>query len=212
MRPSNSEGRERPILFSGPMVRAVLDGRKSQTRRVMKPQPVLYGNKSSFPGHFAECEGRWSHVTPNPNGTWNENSKPVKCPYGQPGDPLYVKQPWLAITQDGNRAVDDWRKASRFIGRYTDGPDVREVYWPPTRWRNARFMPKVAARIWLRVTNVRVERVQDISEADTKSEGVVYPENAWSIANFVELWDSINKKLGFEWKSNPWVWVVEFTT
>lgn len=278
--------KERPILFSGEMVRAVLDGRKTQTRRVCK--------KTSG-GHLKEIGGnrRWHPEDPNAVDA---------CPYGQPGDKEWRREPipasgWYhvrglldeSIGGDG-RAVwvdvvakdaylwgfsreDDpesmgldgdidertveWKRpgdhlwvretwathechdVSSAINRCGKSSDLR-VYradgWSNGaahmrgRWRPSIHMPRWASRITLKVTDVRVERVQDISEEDAIAEGITIPPahigvdmsgmpiehpdgHMGPVDIFAELWDSINAKRNggiYSWESNPWVWVVEF--
>lgn len=156
---------ERPILFSGPMVRAILDGRKTQTRRVAK-----------------------------------DRDKP--CKYGIAGDRLWVRETWQSAAAMGVcHASDDY-----FVYRATD-PDWETCEgW---QWRPSIFMPRKASRITLEITDVRAERLQDITNKDARAEGLargtVYPR-MW----FEDLWDSINAKRGFGWDVNPFVWVITF--
>lgn len=170
---------ERPILFSGEMVLAILDGRKTMTRRVVKPQPEP---DTDCPHHV---------------GTGIERKARI-CPYGKPGDRLWVRETFCSFP-DGNifyRADNDERA-------------------PMKGWKPSIFMPRALSRITLEIKNVRVERLQDISENDAKAEGTdgerylgqgfdhcVYREA------FRTLWESINGP--GSWESNPWVWVVEF--
>lgn len=183
--------RERPILFSGPMIRAILDGRKTQTRRVIKPQPV---------------------------GAWAAPGK-TACPYGVPGDRLWVRETWRpSQTGEGSRCPA-WYAA--------DGADGEHV-----RWKPSIFMPRWASRITLEITRIDVRRVQDVG-TDALAEGVEltefwtpkevegrpFEEKWWDdfyfwshypLVAFRKLWDSINANRGFGWDVNPWVWVVEF--
>ena len=215
----------RPILFSGPMVRAILDGRETMTRRVVKPQPTEHITGGTFD---------WKGSLPQVN-------MPIEsildaCPYGQPGDRLWVREEHYAygrwgrdgFTKKGN---PKWRfQRAAGIGIRFDAPEEgflksRDKEHPGRgRWyqRRARFMPKSATRIWLEMTGVRVERLHEISEADALSEGAVFAwfENHrefYSVASyettrnkrcFEELWDKINGRES--WDANPWVWVVEF--
>ena len=175
--------KERPILFSGSMVRAILDGRKIMTRRVVKPFPYHDGWKN------------WAA----------HGDKKRPCPYGQPGDRLWVRETWgLWDTEPKN------------------GPELAKVFYRATHgdlynlrhqlWRPSIFMPHWASRITIDVTGVRVELLKQITEHDVSSEGL----SDWDIAKscgvlnaWVDLWDSINGKK-YPWKSNPWVWVIEF--
>ncbi len=204
--------KERPILFSSPMVRTILDDRKTQTRRVIKPQP--YGMP---PGGY-----RMGDALRNPI-----NGKPMMSPYGHAGDRLYVKEQcwiWGRWTRNGLTKTGRQKWRFRVVG------DRRVIFEKPgttakrsategldgaTGWvyRQARFMPRWASRILLEITNVRMQRAQEISQADVFAEGILnadmQPTESAQQA-FSRLWDSINAKRGFGWNTNPWVWVVEF--
>ena len=185
--------KERPIIFSGPMVRAILEGRKTQTRRVVKPQ---HDCRYDGLAPAREYLGR-KHL-----GSWGAyfGWAFVPCPYGQPGDQLWVREAW---------GYD----CDRNLVFRADG-ELAEV----NRWRPSIHMPSWASRITLEVTDVRVERVQDISDLDALAEGIQVigrtEVNDLSRGKFRHafraLWDSINAKRGHGWDKNPWVWVVQF--
>lgn len=176
------EPRERPILFSGPMVRAILAGTKTQTRRVVKVEP----------------------------GKLDVGENPA-CPYGVPGGSrLWVRETWYDdnATRDAEpipTSHDD------FIHYRADGEahDQFEELDGFLRWRPSIFMPRWASRITLEVTEVRVERLQEITEADAWAEGIA-AHVVRPIHDYAALWDSLNAKRGFGWDTNPWVWVVSF--
>ena len=175
--------KEHPILFSGEMVRAILDGRKTQTRRVIKFHTPAYSN----PEFLAGCDlVSFSHE----NGAVFKDRisfmVPIKCQYGAPGDTLWVREAWKETQGEG--------LAYRATEPYMDGEP----------WRPSIFMPRWASRIALSVKNVRVERVQNISQGDAMAEGTQGKHS------FAVLWDIINAKRGFGWDINSWVWVVEF--
>lgn len=185
---------ERPILFSAPMVRALLDGRKAQTRRVAK----------EFDG--LDVDGILKRFPHQKGG-----------PY-EVGQTLWVREAWTEVPW----VHADGEKDTQVLYR-ADAPG-KNVFDPERgdRWRPSIHMPRWASRITLRVTNVRVEKLQDISPEDAEAEGVfrhiarhsidkVFRDErgATAIARFRELWDSINAKRA-PWKSNPWVWVVTF--
>lgn len=179
---------ERPILFSGPMVSAILDGRKTQTRRVIKPQPLKsshYGDveeSDKYPGEWFQWEG-------------GDRGESFTCPYGNVGDRLWVRERFMAESRNTiHYYADGWG--------YSDCPD--------SRWKPSIHMPRWASRITLDVTGVRVQRVQDLSYDDAFAEGIPTPRDGCPIEEFAYLWDSINKKRGFEWELNPWVWVIGF--
>ena len=237
--------KERPILFSAPMVRALLDGSKTQTRRVVKPQPVYDGR---FSGGW-KLKGKKGHEA----ATCSPFIAEV-CPYGQPGDRLWVREAWRIgawSVDDGSLAIDylsseptktPWISVPEDSNNYHCA-SVFENYWiqstddciksklstddsgtyhwapgqSPCRKRPSIHMPRWASRITLEITAVRVERLQDISEADAKAEGTVPsdgyagPERdrqkGWR-KSYAQLWDQINGP--DSWEANPWVWAIEF--
>ena len=181
--------KERPILFSAPMVRAILDGSKSQTRRVVKQDR----------DGLLDCK---------PTPAWDAFWQCVACPYGKPGDRLWVRETWSADAWFDGHAPNDIPD-SAYIA-YAAGR--RAVAWPAAmgKVRPSIHMPRWASRILLEVTDVRVERAQDISDRDARDEGAEQIgdcEGAY-VAGFRRLWESING--ADSWSANPWVWVVEF--
>lgn len=216
--------KERPIIFTAENVSAILDGHKTQTRRVIKPQPVPYaGGWRQNVGTCNTAESRWMP---------KHGPYPLMascCPYGQPGDQLWVRQTWWHErgTDFENAAFEDGTLISK-------GRDGRQVFkipnWKPEdskHWhkRSSIHMPKWASRINLKVTAVRVEQLQNISEEDAQKEGILEPspvhgkwcyphkgrQGHWSYRKpFADLWNSINKNRGFPWNKNPWVWAIEF--
>lgn len=182
--------KERPIIFSGPMVRAILDGRKTMTRRVVKPQPETACMISDSTASLCY-----------PGMLWR------KCPYGVPGDLLWVRETWATTEQAGVHPSD-----AELLYRATD-PDW--VTWDGWRWSPSIFMPRWASRLTLRIMSVSVERVQEIPEADARAEGfkdVVgkYARGDEARIWFAGRWDAINAASGHGWDANPWVWVVGF--
>ena len=183
---------EKPILFSGPMVRAILEGRKTQTRRAVK-FPVLDRNGTG-------CEISGCEI----NSCLNQGLE--LCPFGHPGGRLWLRETWRKAypkTSDSEGVVYRADK-DRSLGM--------DEYSDRHRWKPSIFMPRWASRITLEIVSVRVERLKDISHRDALSEGVEYdvsiPEGS-PLARYQNLWDSINGKK-YPWKSNPWVWVIEF--
>ena len=179
--------KEKPILFNGEMVRAILDGRKTMTRRAVKPQPTL--------DHGLVFEG----IALGKFGAVSDSV--IACPYGTIGDRLWVKE---------THHVRD--------AGYVDGTGRDIVYKAddedfPYGWTPSIHMPRWASRITLEITNVRVERLHEITEADAEREGVEpWSSNALDFNgyynSFSHLWDSTTKD--HKWESNPWVWVIEF--
>jgi hypothetical protein len=190
------------------MVRAILENRKTQTRRVVKPQPEYHEGTIG-----AEYFG-WKH--PGENGKTYINKKPPACPYGQPGDLLWVRETFAKRYTDAER---DFFADS--IMYRADGGCIIEPRWTP-----AIHMPRWASRLTLRITDVRVQRVNEITEEDAKAEGIEFSGGyylggihavkgtlqCWPTAReaFTHVWDSINAKRGYSWESNPWVWAITF--
>lgn len=233
--------KERGILFSAPMVLAVLDGSKTKTRRLLKPQPVATLPNTRLLDHWPDGTPldihhpkgkRWKNtfVADKEAGIFEELLA-KHCPYGVVGDRLWVRETWRPITLNGKR---DGSGDQCFIARYAaDGKESRwfedtEVgdWYPPKAAARGNVpgihMPRWASRLTLEITNVRVERLQDISEEDAKAEGVTTESQHGTLNGepatlqpmthrqaFVWLWDSINGKR-VPWSSNPWVWVVSF--
>ena len=210
--------KERPILMSAPMVRAILAGIKTQTRRVVKPQPPAdtfqvtpYHHPDNHPRFFAWKDG-FGGAEMHP--AW----EPIPCPYGQPGDRLWVRETFGHFERN-----DNFTPGCEVFYRADGGCLEIEP------WRPSIHMPRWASRITLEITGVRVERLQDISEADAMAEGieraedffgrpcwraydepegsdVVFPDDP--IGSYASLWMSINGP--GSWDANPWVWVLEF--
>lgn len=179
---------EKPILFSAPMVKAILDGRKTQTRRIVKPQP-----KMSDDGKVDWIiKGQWC-------GAWTlGKGGNMTCPYGAIGTHLWVRETWC---EDNGRII---YKA--------DFPTADGSTGATFKWKPSIFMPRVASRITLEVKNIRVERLQDITDSDAIREGIPdYPDfvGECPVDDFRELWSKINGEKS--WNENPFVWVVEFT-
>lgn len=231
---------ERPILFSAEMVRAILDGRKTQTRRVMKVQP--YPDSIVTVEHYNQTViDRHGDMQPGPEifgAHWDDGERGLRCPYGAPGDTLWVRETWAPHPHGVMRCGAVYRADQGAV------PDAG-------RWRPSIHMPRWASRITLRITDVRVERFQDISEDDARAEGATmrpacngfqhrYPgwsmdwsevgkpsyfatgaqrgkkapltESDVSLGSakwaFASLWNTINGPSA--WDANPWVWVVAF--
>ncbi len=208
------------------MVRTVLDGRKTQTRRVIKRQPDSDEEHVGWVGAAAVWR---ADGIPRPLGDSTTN----KCPYGVPGDRLWVREAHQAVwfSEDyESGSCDEWGpivpfpetkeaagKSLQYRADYkNDVCSTEDRGWP---WRPSIHMHRWASRITLEVTGVRVERVQDITREDAAAEGVVLsPDTLFPTCNtrdkqreqFPRLWNSINAKRGFGWAVNPWVWVVEF--
>lgn len=192
--------RELPILFSTDMVKAILDGRKTMTRRIIKPKTLE---------KFI-------------NLIWNPNENLCFSPY-QPGDRLWVQETWkidslLRERPDYPMAIDfkavqsGYSQAEVMCNFAPDRFEKFKKFYQKPGWQSPYFMPKEAARIWLEVTDVRVERLNEITEEDAIKEGLqnYYGSNApymTNISRFIDLWDSIYQNQGHGWEVNDWVWV-----
>lgn len=211
--------KERPIIFSTEMVKATIDGRKSQTRRIVKPRLVPFIEQSNLVNgkvclETLDCE--------------------IPCPYGQVGDKLWVRETWaiadLPLDQEFGDIITtslvgfglEYLKACEMIYKADDADNE-------SRWKPSIHMPRWASRITLEITEVRVEKLQEITGKDAIAEGINWPPSPRiynrvlsgkehidtynyerPTANFQRLWDSINAKRGYSFKSNPWVWVISF--
>lgn len=218
--------RERPILFSGPMIRALLDGRKTVTRRVVKPQPKA-GPEGRMVDLGGDGSGSFGLLDGCLSGSW-------RCPYGRPGDRLWCREEhyrfghweplpgvrtktgrmkWAFVADSDEvlyEAPESYRK-----GRHHQDPET-----PAWHKRLARFMPRALCRITLEITEVSVERVQEITADDAYWEGVpdcdvpghddCFYGTAGHRCSFKRLWDGLHEKRGYGWDANPWVWRIAF--
>jgi hypothetical protein len=210
---------ERPILFNGSMVRAILDGRKRVMRQVVKPQPDDNFHPLNPGGRVERYNplrvGRDGEEYPAPErwGVYDDQSDyAAPC---APGDRLWVRETWAEESQSPDEyPIICYRAdgASHHSDKWNRSPRLEQDY-TPRKWRPSIHMPRWASRITLDVVSVRVERLQDIDNYDAKLEGVEEADTdecgdyRWS---FMELWDSLNAKRGFGWDVNPFVWRIEF--
>lgn len=225
--------RERPILFKDAMVKAILEGRKTQTRRIINPQPAL---RLQPMRSLTDDEVYWCHEDGRTEGAgtleYSDGSirdlntmkvKSWKCPYAsRTVERLWVRESYSYITKAENEQFDR---------RHPDGYPVSMLYradsvWDgmtkgdfPFNWSNSMFMPRWASRILLEVSEVRTQRLQDISYIEIRAEGVGCPEHDFPSgfcmsecrslrATFRSLWESIHGK--GSWDENPWLWVIRF--
>jgi hypothetical protein len=214
------ETKERPILFSTPMVQAILDGRKTQTRRT---HDLNYVNTIPSMWRFLDRIG----------GSWKNKVEfvyrfihnetlikfDIACPYGKVGDVLWVRETFSDEPQYYFIYKADNKGGKLYLGTDDEGPqycDVEDIKWKPSI-----FMPKEACRIRLEITDIRVERLQDISEDDAKAEGVIpfkakceEDMDCWTDGKhktaYNYLWNEINGWNPNSWEKNPWVWVITF--
>jgi hypothetical protein len=200
---------EYPILFTGEMVRALLAGNKTQTRRVVRPQPCPGGLVRHLIGEFYS---RTAALVPNSTPLWED----LRCPYGKAGDHLYVRETWAPrgaspdiSGESGARAVIEFQAdLSREVFHHGPLPALAD------KWKPSIFQPRWASRIPLEVTSVRVERVNDITEVDAIAEGLTpWAGSIGAVSareKYHSLWNRLNAKRGFGWDLNPWVWVIAF--
>ena len=239
---------EHPIIFQTEMVRAILEGRKTQTRRIVKDnclQSIQFKKLSPVMNMRPFYKnGDWLYELQS--AVDDTEYFKLKCPYGKVGDTLWVKEAWSFIgtgwsSQEPNQETIyvgykadnsrrdivlpyDPEKGELCNGLKTPGQNNpygettdREAYldwqaewWKKQKNKSARFMFRWAARIFLEITNIRVEKVQDITWGDIALEGIREKHAIDTREKFIELWDSLNSKRGYGWDKNPWVWVIEF--
>lgn len=224
---------EHPILVSAPMVRAILDGRKTQTRRIIRWPKICRDpddDVSWIQSVHQDGAGdwiAWSSTAPD-LAVFTKNAYPggngIQCPYGKPGDHLWMREKWRPYCYSGSLGAGIMYYASYPHDRPASAPAhdsawakhderARKILDDKNQWRSSIHMPRWASRLTLELTGVRVERVQDISNADALAEGVTlrgitrYEDEPRD--KFKELWDSINDKK-YPWTANPFVWVMEF--
>jgi len=197
---------ERGILFSAPMVRALLDGTKTQTRRAVKRQPwvscsIEEGGGGEPPFVYSALHGA------GPGHDVDESRTPCVCPYGQPGDRLWVRETWARpAALDPGPTVYRADYPACVPAQYENVPPAEEIAWKPSI-----HMFRKDSRILLEIVSVRVERLQDISAIDALAEGCSHNDMRHGdslVSVYARLWESING--AGSWDANPWVWVVEF--
>lgn len=210
--------KERPILYNGEMVRAILAGQKTQTRRPVKPQPIFKD---------LESPPRWCWSGKGHTVKWVDRISPLgmtgDCHFGQPGDHLWVKETFYRYYPS-----ETWPEPKALYK--ADGITLcdKDSEGKKQRWTPSTHMPRSLSRITLEITDVQVERVQDISEDDAWAEGIEAVDGCFASADlydtarwygmsmedarciYAHLWDSLYAARGFGWGVNPWVWVVTF--
>jgi hypothetical protein len=210
---------QRPILFSTPMVQAILEGRKTQTRRT---KGLEFINESYSIWRYRDVNSDGLHLMSSNHGAFNG----IKCPYGQRGDVLWVRETFLWVLLDhAHDLLEGSRERNQYVYKASIHSDwmeyAKEKYG--YKWKPSIHMPKEACRIFLRITNVRVEQLHIISRQDAIAEGIErIPSVHWwknylekplpgtsnPFFSFKTLWQSINGEQS--WNDNPWVWVIEF--
>jgi len=212
VRKEGGKMKESPILFSTQMIRAILEERKTKTRRIIKPQfnRVL---------QFAIKNDHYSILT---NLLFRYADDWIKCPYGKPGDRLWVRETWNVY----DVSYDDYIGGNEIGYPYKIIPKQKPEkcslsYAADNRdegpFRPSIHMPRWASRITLEIINIHTEKLQDITPEDCQAEGIIYDLEAWHMGftkgmrtAFLKLWNSLNEDRGFGWDVNPFVWVIEF--
>jgi hypothetical protein len=213
--------KERPIIMTAESIRAILDRRKIQTRRVMNPQPFPCDHAQFTEASWKDAPTAW---VSDDDGDWfcdycgngiNSAGESIyKCPFGQPGNRLWIREGWAAHKRHDKKKPSD---IPPFSWRYHK--EAIESGLPENRcdkmgkWRNAMYMPRWASRITLEVIEVRVEQVQSISEVDCRLEGCGPLFKTLSRDRFAAVWQSINGKRAngkYAWKKNPYIWAITF--
>ena len=219
--------KETGLMFKAPLVRAILSGQKTQTRRVVKWRDLQKGLNLGLSGLRAAKTANGWVLESDSRSSSEWRCKPTLCPMGQPGDRIYVRETW----QGPLMSTKEWEehyfsnkdelpskfKTPAYCKYAADGGAPPEFTTMDdetvARWKPSIHMPKWAARIWLEVTGVRVERLLEISEADAETEGIGFlrevpdaDETLTAKQLFECLWDST----GGDWAANPWVWVIDF--
>jgi len=215
--------KETGIIMSGDHPVKYMDGTKTMTRRTYGLERINENPDDwQTPYPHPRLKDMWV-FTSEGKGKVNIGRVIVKCPYGQVGDQLWVRETWAKVYQDWPPESED----SPYVIEYkADTGNVYPGYWPIEekddeacgRWKPSIFMPRWASRITLQITGLRAERLQEITEGDAEAEGVSWspcgsgenPEIISAKENFAWLWDSLNAKRGFNWSSNPFVWVITF--
>ena len=205
----------RPVLFNGAMVRAIIAGAKTQTRRLVKPQPPEGADPRwtwCVSSTNRDDVGAFHHGVIEPDGNsftdrGRERQTAYRCPFGAPGDDLWVRETWAEHEPDDVQGTRTYYRADHADGEVQVRPGMF------LRWTPSIHMPRWASRLTLRVTSVRVERLHAITEDDARAEGVLTVDGLLSAMTprerFACLWREINGGRA-SWDANPWVWVVSF--
>lgn len=213
--------KEIPILFSTPMVQAILEGSKSMTRRLVKWPSVPnwhdydYDPNIVIRPHGGEWWPHFQHIGPG----GKDITGALNCPYGKPGDILYVRESWahpapMVEIFSGRRTSSDgyiYKAGGLVSGSERKGTWVSDSFHKNPldgKWKPGIHLPKEGSRIWLEVIEIRAERLQDISEDDATAEGFCIEGDIPASCHFASLWSKINGPES--WDANPWVWVVSF--
>ncbi|EML7933166.1 hypothetical protein V9948_003628 [Providencia rettgeri] len=226
--------KERGIIFNTEMVRAILDGRKTQTRCIAKFKPIDKALNLNYSGlragnyHAGVKDGRC--VLRSTDGTtWNDRTYPLTCPYGKVGDRIWVRETWQGPLVDSEKAYDlfkdptPYQKVENCVYKADGGYAPEYIDCDDNfrqGWRPSSNMPRWASRITLEIIDVRVEHLQDISKQDAVSEGAPQGHHSIDVISkqfgfpdfsrswFAQIWMDIHGE--DNWAANPWVWVIEF--
>ena len=221
---------EKPILFSTEMVNAILQGKKTQTRRIINPQPFIGRNEN---GTYDFEYKKGEKYISGQNVDWISINDPFLglgsyCPFGYPGDELWVKETFKPVSHGEWGWIIKYKQdnSTQEIERlFPHENDDKEISWgekiaeefhlkETINWRPSIFMPRNASRIQLKIIDIRIEHLQWITDEDALFEGCLTDQNIFTEGelkeSFHQLWDSINIDRGYGWDKNPWVWVIDF--
>lgn len=214
---TTEQAKERPIIFTGESVPAIMGGRKTMTRRIVKPQP----GENSYLAHYSTVSPHWTWA----DGPWTYRRR---CPYGMAGDRLWVKEAWLYVGPgSGSELEDQWEWMSDPENQTSRNVWYRATHENPKtlKWKSPLFMPRWASRSTLEIVSIKVERVRDTSRKDAEAEGLcswfnedtgqrhygIKHPDVWETdprQAFARLWNSIHGQGA--WERNDWVWVIGF--
>jgi len=215
--------KEHSLIFSGPMVNAILDGRKTQTRRIVTHIASIgriteFGRSTTkgYDGTFRDSKLRWHDL--------DHDELLVRCPYGNIGSNIWVRETWRLLDCNNQGCCIEYNTIAESEKDIVfSNEKSRKQAWHyinKNGWISPIYMPRWASRIDLRITDISVERVQDITEEDVEAEGCLLAEGYEELVRtfyqypyrevFQDLWNFLNAKRGFPWESNPWVWKIEF--
>lgn len=204
--------KERPIIFSSEPVKAILEGGKTMTRRLIK-WPRIFWVTDTAP----DTKPYWRFEEASGSGPFIPSDWIGYCPYGQPGDRLYIKETWgiYSCREDGDLVKYKVKSQDDIIPGHCLVFKASDSFKGLKGWRSPRFMPKWVSRTNLEIVAVRVERLQEISLGDISREGIrINPNGSWTENHYTQfecLWDSIySKKPQYQWQANPWVWCITF--
>lgn len=211
---SHKQPKERPIIFSEPMVNAILAGQKTMTRRVVKAEVGHYQKADIIRQSSSDKQLGCAYFFDGEQGGYIDSSQLVKCPFGRVGDHLWVRETWQQVGSSSYLTYKATYPNDLFerVPGLENVPSIEELKDNGYHWKSPIFMPREFSRIVLKITDIQVERLQDITEADAIKEGFGSRLlRDCKVPKFKNLWDSLyDENSPKRWANNPWVWVVTF--